>query len=235
MSRKCYASTLGGCSDTMSSEHPWSQSIFEDGAMVEVVGFPRIPSDRPIPLKTLAAKTLCERHNRILGTLDAEIGIVSDGMQQVRAGHSAEVGVDGHKIERWFLKMAAGSSAAKWAAGGYPTEGIVQQIFGAEANRTVVLSIGFGVERDRDYVGRGIEHYRVDGNSNVMLTVVNGLPMFFSNPHMPDPRHIAELFHKGGFYGKRAVLVRRPTDFSMLNSETGLEARFSFRWRDEAV
>src|SRR5438445_5099914 len=120
--RVCYAAMLGGCSIKMSREHPMSQSIFGDIEMVETLGLP-MPARKPIAIKSASANVLCTHHNSLLSDLDSEVGKIADGMQHLREGRAAIVEIDGNNIERWFLKMAAGSAAARWAAGGSPPEG----------------------------------------------------------------------------------------------------------------
>jgi len=61
-----------------------------------------------------------------------------------------------------------------------------------------------------------------------MLTVVNSLPLFFSNVIKPAERDIAELAIRAGFGGK--VLLRaRPSNFVMI-SEKGPHVKFRLNW-----
>ena len=66
---KCWARTLGGCSNIQSREHYLSQSLWE-GDTITVKGL--WEEERTIGLGSLTAKNLCRKHNEILSPLDSE-------------------------------------------------------------------------------------------------------------------------------------------------------------------
>jgi len=68
----------------------------------------------------MTAKILCERHNQALSPLDTEaarlFGVLRDFDQDLRdaaESKTAEVIVDGDKVERWMLKLLAGLVSGK--------------------------------------------------------------------------------------------------------------------------
>src|SRR5690349_5685627 len=70
--KRCWAHTLGNCSDAMSREHVVSDSILLD--MVTVKGFSWCKdSPKSISAANFTSKILCERHNNELSPSDGEI------------------------------------------------------------------------------------------------------------------------------------------------------------------
>ena len=66
---KCWAKTLGGCSDIQSREHYLSQGLWE-GDTITVKGL--WEEEKTIGLSSLTAKNLCKTHNEFLSPLDSE-------------------------------------------------------------------------------------------------------------------------------------------------------------------
>jgi hypothetical protein len=113
---KCWAKSLGDCSDKMSGEHLVTAGIFStDKVMVQ--GFSWCKDVRKeIGLNSLVRKVLCRDHNSQLSPLDdAVIGLfqalndctrLSDVRNSLppRRWTRANFDVDGKKLERWCLK-----------------------------------------------------------------------------------------------------------------------------------
>jgi hypothetical protein len=113
MRRGCWASSLGDCAGRISDEHPISQSLLGEG-FVQVAGGPW-PDGSLIPVRRLAAPTLCERHNGALSELDAEVGRLGEAIRAAfRTQGPAELSVDGALLERWCLKALVGIVAGGW-------------------------------------------------------------------------------------------------------------------------
>jgi hypothetical protein len=119
----CYARCLGDCSEDLTREHYFSESILEHlnrNRDLLSRGMPGLGS-RPrlgIPPKALAARVLCGRHNAALSPLD-ETGLrffrlfversddlATDGPMNTRSR------VRGNDIELWMLKCLCGFMAA---------------------------------------------------------------------------------------------------------------------------
>jgi len=114
--RKCWAESLGNCSDTLSGEHIVSKGLFVN-EMVTVQGL-RWCKDEPktIDLNSLTRKILCTHHNNTLSTVDdAAIEAFNAFRQSVRLTDSraqmrerrwtvVHLPLDGDGLERWFLK-----------------------------------------------------------------------------------------------------------------------------------
>jgi hypothetical protein len=80
--------------------------------------------------------------------------------------------------------MAAGSAAAGWAGGGFPTEGIMKQVFGFEPVRMIILFTADGLSRNNG-LEHGYENYRTTQYGETMLCVVNSLPQLFCRRMKP--------------------------------------------------
>lgn len=114
---KCYASELGGCSSKISLEHYISatalQVVTDNGDFV-VLESPSFA--RRIPARVAGAKILCTSHNRALSPLDvvgtsffSAIHNVGRTLKaQSTAANSHVIGVNGHDVERWLLKILIG-------------------------------------------------------------------------------------------------------------------------------
>lgn len=110
--RRCWAATLGGCSDKISGEHVISASQF-DTDVVDVEGFPWCREKRSIGLARLTRKNLCTTHNSALSPVDREAAKLKKGLQYLTAGVDSDARrlsvrcrVRGRLIERWLVKTA---------------------------------------------------------------------------------------------------------------------------------
>ena len=73
------------------------------------------PTDRPIPVRLLAAPILCAGHNGKLSPLDAAAGAFVAALRRPVPAHLPTVlEVDGALLERWCLKALLGIAAAGW-------------------------------------------------------------------------------------------------------------------------
>ena len=148
---KCYASSLGDCSDKQSKEHYISKGIWRNEE-VTFDGFRWTPDGpRKLPVLSVAAKILCTVHNPALSYLDAvfqrlfETGAKFHNNQYERGKlkrsaiwKTDRATFDGYDLERLFAKIAVGAMqnepSVKWHHSGTdpidsPKE-IVEVIFG---------------------------------------------------------------------------------------------------------
>lgn len=146
---KCWASSLGGCSNSISREHLVSHSLFIDGEII-AQGLPWC-KDQPkrIGLANLTAKILCTHHNSMLSPVDdagsaafAAIRKMRDlgkirGKMRPTLWHVVRYAIDGPGLERWFLKTLINLTfegdypiGRESAFGGCPTEHLVEVAYG---------------------------------------------------------------------------------------------------------
>ena len=112
---KCWASSLGGCSDKISREHTITKAMFLDEELT-VSGMPWCAEPKKVGIANLTAKILCVAHNSALSPLDQEAVKFAEAMResfrllQVRIGARSKrwtflkFPIDGPRMERWFLK-----------------------------------------------------------------------------------------------------------------------------------
>ena len=115
MVRRCWAAGSGGCSASLSDEHPISQHIF-DSEVLELHGAAWLPDTvRSLPLSRISARVLCEAHNGMLSPLDTAIGNLAKALRRLNTANSRGV-VDFHgpTLERWCVKALFGFVAAGW-------------------------------------------------------------------------------------------------------------------------
>ena len=116
MARKCWAESIGNCTDTLSGEHIVSKGLFTDAPIV-VQGLSWCKDEpKTIGLNGLTRKILCTRHNSALSPLDdAAIAAFNAFRESVRLTDVREkmkerrwnvvhLQLDGDGLERWFLK-----------------------------------------------------------------------------------------------------------------------------------
>jgi hypothetical protein len=114
--KKCWANTLGDCSDKISREHIVSKSLFT-GDKVSVHGFPWCKEEPvEVGISAITSKILCEDHNGRLSELDAAASHAFKVLREVerlsqvrrklkkRYWRVAKYKIDGTLLERWFLK-----------------------------------------------------------------------------------------------------------------------------------
>ncbi len=112
----CWADKLGDCTDKASREHIISAGIFPEGT-IYVKGFPWCQDElKEISVSSFTKKVLCERHNNALTHVDkAGISAMNVFRQEVQINNARskmkprrwrveKFQIDGHGLERWFLK-----------------------------------------------------------------------------------------------------------------------------------
>lgn len=118
----CYAQRLGRCSPGLSGEHYLSAGILRlIGRAPIVEGMPGVPGGKRYPVKSLATRILCQRHNHLLSPLDASAIRFFEAVRRFDSelGDATvpvvadSVVVDGDHLERWLLKVAFGLAAAR--------------------------------------------------------------------------------------------------------------------------
>lgn len=88
---------------------------------IEISGVPWLKSGekKRIGIASLVANCLCTAHNNSLSPIDAAAGRFFDALQKCGTTETQpglEFIVNGHDIERWFLKMLAGMSVSNYLA-----------------------------------------------------------------------------------------------------------------------
>src|ERR1700691_2797166 len=114
--KKCWAASLGNCSDRMSGEHLVTAGIFSTETVM-VQGFPWcMNSPKEIGLNSLVRNVLCTDHNSRLSPIDEAAISLSDALKEcvrlrdVRGPVPSKrwtrinFDIDGRKLERWCLK-----------------------------------------------------------------------------------------------------------------------------------
>ena len=147
--RKCWAESLGNCSDTMSGEHTVSKGLFT-GDIVAVQGLSWCKdAPKTIGLSSLTRKILCTHHNSTLSPVDdAAIEAFNAFRESVRLTDIREkmkemrwtvvhLPVDGDLLERWFLKTLINLTVGgkekigpKSSTPGEPSSDLVEIAFG---------------------------------------------------------------------------------------------------------
>ena len=114
--RKCWADSLGDCSDTLSGEHIVSKGLFIND-LIAVQGLSWCKNEpKTIGLNNLTRNILCTHHNSSLSPADeAAIAAFNVFRESVRLTSVREkmkerrwtvvhLALDGDGLERWFLK-----------------------------------------------------------------------------------------------------------------------------------
>ena len=118
---KCWASSLGNCSDKQSGEHIVSKSLFES-TLVEVHGFEWCQTPMRVGIGSLTKNILCKKHNENLSTFDDAAKATFDAFRDLsKAMNETPPGtvptafrrrtIDAIALERWFLKTLVNFSA----------------------------------------------------------------------------------------------------------------------------
>ena len=110
---KCWAKTLGGCSNIQSREHFLSQGLWE-GDTITVKGL--WEEERTVGLRALAAKNLCKTHNEHLSPLDAEAKKIFTTIDELYRLQDVRLKLKPRKF--WTVKryLRSGSLFERWAA-----------------------------------------------------------------------------------------------------------------------
>jgi hypothetical protein len=114
--KKCWAASLGNCSDKMSREHIVTAGIFST-EKVHVQGFPWcMDAPKEIGLASAVKNVLCKEHNSLLSPVDAAAIQVFEALRKAvrlsnvrsslpqRRWRNVKFDVDGVNLERWCLK-----------------------------------------------------------------------------------------------------------------------------------
>jgi len=115
---KCWAKTLGECSDIQSREHYLSKGLWE-GDTITVKGLWK--EERTVGLSSLTAKNLCKTHNELLSPLDSEAKKIFNTISELYRLHAVRLKlkrrkfwtvqrylVNGIFFERWAVKFIVG-------------------------------------------------------------------------------------------------------------------------------
>lgn len=108
---RCYAKSLRDCSSKISREHYISEGILDlfESDTLRAYGFSWLKDsdDNVFTRNALAAKVLCERHNKALSELDS---LAKKFFRFVlgKSGDQWAMIVPGYEIERWMLKAYCG-------------------------------------------------------------------------------------------------------------------------------
>ncbi|MGJ4899434.1 hypothetical protein ACQR2B_31060 [Bradyrhizobium oligotrophicum] len=118
----CYLRDTNNCSPDISREHYVSANVLEQIAASEkAVNLSGVPflqegETRALPVKSLTAKILCQRHNAAFSPLDQEAGqffeMLTDAMMRSVKGPGSSRRelflASGTTVELWMLKVACG-------------------------------------------------------------------------------------------------------------------------------
>jgi hypothetical protein len=117
----CFASSLADCSADISREHFVSAAVLKligGEGLVHASGLPWQKGEtKALSVNALASRILCSRHNNALSQLDSAAVQFFELLSNLRASHDRVAGdsqdtcigvVNGHDLERWFLKAMIG-------------------------------------------------------------------------------------------------------------------------------
>jgi len=118
---KCYLGFTSDCATQISGEHIISNGLlklFEKDNTVKIAGLRWIEAQKSklVGRNALKPNILCKKHNSGLHELDTEILGFFGAVQQIeealkhpeQISHYLEFSFDGHKIERWLIKVSCG-------------------------------------------------------------------------------------------------------------------------------
>lgn len=110
---KCWAKTLGGCSNIQSREHYLSQGLWEDDT-ITVKGL--WEEERTVGLSSLTTKNLCKTHNELLSPLDSEAKRIFQTISELYRLQDVRLKLKPRKF--WTVKryQVSGSLFERWAA-----------------------------------------------------------------------------------------------------------------------
>jgi hypothetical protein len=117
---KCYASADANCSRKISREHSISESLLRrielnNTAKVAGLAWQQRETFNKIPIKGMASKVLCKRHNEALSNLDAGVTALAariHDFDQSNPSANKSAYFSGSDFERWMLKCLYGLSAS---------------------------------------------------------------------------------------------------------------------------
>jgi hypothetical protein len=146
---RCWAASLGNCSDKISREHIITEGLFLD-EKIRVKGLPWCRDKfREIGHAGNVKKVLCTVHNSLLSEVDDTAIALAKALREtvelvnrfkvsgVQPGVTKVVKIDGFKLERWFLKtLITNAAGGTFLVGkdavvpGSPPLGLVEVAFG---------------------------------------------------------------------------------------------------------
>lgn len=209
----CYAHHLGECTK-ISKEHIVSQCIFKN-ANIHTSGLP-IPAGKPVPISSLTAKILCSKHNSALADLDSEICILSEALSNIpRSQISQNVHVSGPRLERWLLKVVAGTLSSGWLPGLKvpPPRDVVRSLFGLIPLPPSVALYGVANVEKLVQPDEAFSFYHFSGTppgTMGFFCTIQGLPLFFSMGLDDPEEQLRVIRHIGGFNVATATVQHHP-------------------------
>lgn len=149
-SLRCWAASLGNCSDKQSAEHYISRCLLQEKVLVQ--GFSWCKNEpKEVGRDRLTRNMLCERHNNQISPVDTYAKLSIDTLNEVqrvvllrtRIGAAnwsiKKIKLDGHLFERWFLKTVINFTfghdngiGRDCSDVGMPSEHLVRVAFGLE-------------------------------------------------------------------------------------------------------
>lgn len=117
---RCYARGDANCSTKISKEHFISKTLLErihrdNTAKIAGLAWQAPETFQRVPIKGLASKILCERHNSALSGLDAAFGAFTQAIRdfdRAKTKERTKEKFSGNDIERWTLKCLIGLTAS---------------------------------------------------------------------------------------------------------------------------
>ena len=122
---KCYLGFTNNCCTEISGEHIISDGLlklFEKDNTIKIAGLRwiEVQKFKLVGRNSLKPNILCKKHNNSLHELDTEILRFFVAVQRIeevlkhpeQISHYLEFSFDGHKIERWIIKLACGMIAS---------------------------------------------------------------------------------------------------------------------------
>ncbi|MGB3043679.1 MAG: hypothetical protein WBB98_10835 [Xanthobacteraceae bacterium] len=128
----CYMSSLQDCDGALSLEHYISQSILKQFDIIRGEGLQGNLDELPsIPIKALAVRVLCQRHNALLSDLDTRAGLAFERIRTIQQHMIKPIAnrrkvrdclIDGYALELWAAKSLLATYVGKVArTNGQPT------------------------------------------------------------------------------------------------------------------
>jgi hypothetical protein len=234
--KKCWASSIGGCSEKLSREHVISKSVLPEGELV-VEGYPGLPFNTAVE-SNLIAKILCTAHNNALSPTDSEASKLKLIAEHSRVAKEPSIGfVNGKLIELWLLKTYINRMVSGWLGFKLPPSlALVEAAFGIDD-----IPFPCGLHTVGNFLWRGDfdrgtdfrTTYRSDKHTGekapaYFFLIIDGIPFWFSL----GPPNLLHASPTVTFYDQtvREFDVRRhPSEVHLTNDE-GVQTTISFRW-----
>jgi hypothetical protein len=207
---KCYMSGTKNCSEGKSREHYISEAILEQFDQLSVSGMPwqKKGEAKILPIKSLVANILCERHNNALAPIDT-LGLrafnalteASDyAVTSKHPGRAQHYLMSGEALELWMFKLAAGIHFGGIAAadGGvvrdtcdFPTDEVVKALTTSKlpAHSGFWVAQNTGVVQRRQFTVGPLIH--VEANKMIGVLCQFG-PLHFQTTISAPPANVGE-------------------------------------------